>query len=737
MQLLIIIALIIVLVAEYNENQKKKQRKIVRYDTQTGAPIYEGDVIIGYNTQTGHPIYGQKIEQKPKEQKELTAEDKKNISNTILMITGAFLVVFASMIFLVSSWNNVPNIVKTLILIFVQVMFMLFAYICDNKLNIPKVGKVFKVLYFLFMPIVLISLATFEILGEEVSIEGEYFSLYVGLSFIVSDIAFKLYDFFKKDMVIKKTSYFVELLGVIFLSDQFFGEVSHALLFISLYNIIMYVLLHGNFLDKEAYQKSNNIVSYCMVGLLILSTFSSTDYVYNIALVLYTVLFFVEYFIQQEEIPKKKNLILFFITYFVSLSVIKNFDISPYFLYMIALIPIILLAKFNASANIKDLLTTLITIFIVGILIFGIDNRVESIPALLMYVFGCVDCILAFALLEKKYFKVGAYITFTLMIFEMLSILEISYVAKYALLVIIPMIYLLEAGFEKLKDNTSEIVIIGGLSMEAFLLWNNYAMLIAAALLYAYLKLENKNEEWMLFPMIFSTSLLSIEDEVLHIIIGILLMILYTALSVSKKKTTSITIVSLLFVFIGTLILEFDAYYLFGATLIWSIAHYIPNKVLFNYEKNGLYKIVIILSLLGLYIKTLVEFDVRYYSMLMLGLYLTIIAITKLVIKNDSTETKIMEYLFFLLVSASALFFITDLVDSIILITIMFILIIYTFIRKYKSYTYCSIISLIAFVIHATWEFWTKLPWYFYILLIGLALIIFAMFDEKIKQKNK
>ena len=371
MNILFVIAIAIVLFSEYNEYKKKNAKKIVGYDTQTGVPIYEGEVIIGYNTQNGHPIYGKKIEKK--ENKPLTQEDKTRISNTILMITGAFLIVFASVIFLVSSWNSVSNIIKTLILVFIQGMFILFSFICKNKLDIPKVSKVFKILSFIFIPIVLISLSTFNIVPESLCIEGEYFSLYIGLSFLVSDVVFKLYGILKEDMSIKKASYFMELLGVIFLADQFLPTASLNLLIISAYNIIMYILLHGGFLDNKAYKTFNTIASFIIVITLVLSTFGSIDYVYNVALLFYTILFFVEYLINTDEVQKRKNLILFFITYFVSITVIKDFNISPYFLYLIALIPIIILAKFAKSASTKELMTTLITVFIVGITVFGLD----------------------------------------------------------------------------------------------------------------------------------------------------------------------------------------------------------------------------------------------------------------------------------------------------------------------------------------------------------------------------
>ena len=40
-------------------------------------------------------------------------------------------------------------------------------------------------------------------------------------------------------------------------------------------------------------------------------------------------------------------------------------------------------------------------------------------------------------------------------------------------------------------------------------------------------------------------------------------------------------------------------------------------------------------------------------------------------------------------------------------------------------------------ILYLTIEFWAQIPWYFYILVIGMGLIIFAMFDEKIKQKKE
>ena len=40
-------------------------------------------------------------------------------------------------------------------------------------------------------------------------------------------------------------------------------------------------------------------------------------------------------------------------------------------------------------------------------------------------------------------------------------------------------------------------------------------------------------------------------------------------------------------------------------------------------------------------------------------------------------------------------------------------------------------------IIFLTFEYWSQIPWYVYILIVGLALIVFAMLDEKRKINKK
>ena len=84
--------------------------------------------IIGYHPLTGDPIFeGEVIPEVREPNQPLTEEEKTRLSNTILIITGALLIVLASIIFLATGWETIDGIFKTLILFGIQ---MIFSVLC-------------------------------------------------------------------------------------------------------------------------------------------------------------------------------------------------------------------------------------------------------------------------------------------------------------------------------------------------------------------------------------------------------------------------------------------------------------------------------------------------------------------------------------------------------------------------------------------------------------------------------
>ena len=90
------------------------------------------------------------------------------------------------------------------------------------------------------------------------------------------------------------------------------------------------------------------------------------------------------------------------------------------------------------------------------------------------------------------------------------------------------------------------------------------------------------------------------------------------------------------------------------------------------------------------------------------------------------------------IISLSFMFFINifviDISIAILLGTISIILIIIGYLLRYKELTYLGYISLILLVIIQTVYLWSKLPWWVFLLLFGIILVIIAIYNENKKK---
>ena len=56
--------------------------------------------------------------------------------------------------------------------------------------------------------------------------------------------------------------------------------------------------------------------------------------------------------------------------------------------------------------------------------------------------------------------------------------------------------------------------------------------------------------------------------------------------------------------------------------------------------------------------------------------------------------------------------------------------------EHYKKLFYCNIVITIVNIVVQLWEFWTQIPFYLYLLLVGIALIAFVTYKELHKKDN-
>lgn len=711
-----------------------KEHKIIGYDEKTGKPIYDEKAkIIGYDNQTGYPIFEgeEEILKKfePIKENYDNKEKQSRLSNSLLITIGSLLVLIASIVFLASSWDTISNVFKVFILFGLQMIFLLFSNICNNSLNIPKMGRVFKYLVFVFIPIIMLSFSCFGLVGKYFSINGLGWQLFFCGTFIVTDIFYKLYAKAKNDFNLKRMSLIAELFAIIFISD-ILQNFSVTLLLLIVHNIIIYILLQGNYLEKEIYQKINDILSYVYIAIASINILSNISIINNISMFIYTIYFFYRY--NHNETKEKSYLLfIFFYCYASALRIVNVVDIPTYFITIFSLIPIILLTNTMKNEELKKITRIFILSISIITILASLYNFEKNIYYVLTFISSFVLYIILFNISKKSVYKILAYLSFLSIFVSICFITDYIELSKYIILIMVILIYSFEIIFENLKDKTSKILIIVLLCLESFILANSYSVLLPFIILYLYTKIEKNDDSIIIIPMFCNLSILNLETDI-SCIISYLLIATYTCLSLLKKKINVYSIMSLITFTVLSFNFEIPSIMYWIIILLWSLAHIIINKT----EENKFYKTIITISMLGLYFDLMINtFDVRYISIYLLGLYISTIILTKYIYR-EYNNIEVFEILGSIFIGLFGIIFINDIVDALILITIALILSIMSFKNKWKCFFHTSLISMIMFIVILALRFWETIPWYIYILIIGLALIIYAMYDENKKRKK-
>lgn len=146
------------------------------------------------------------------EKKELTAEEKEILrikkeklerekKNTTVLLTGAILIVLAAIVFLMSTWNTVSNIVKTGVLVLLIGVFLGASKIAKERFKLEKTSNTFFYLAMAYIPICLISCSVFGLFGKYLSIYGEGKFAYLSIAMLFTSIIYYI-NYKQKDSAI-------------------------------------------------------------------------------------------------------------------------------------------------------------------------------------------------------------------------------------------------------------------------------------------------------------------------------------------------------------------------------------------------------------------------------------------------------------------------------------------------------------------------------------------------------
>jgi len=116
----------------------------------------------------------QKPEPKPKKQKKVkTAEQIRERNITWLLTLGVVLLLIVGLVLATSNWDQMGPSLKVFSISFISLFFLGLSWFLEKILNIQKTAFAFLTLGSLFVPIAVLSIGFFGLLGDYLSLTGE------------------------------------------------------------------------------------------------------------------------------------------------------------------------------------------------------------------------------------------------------------------------------------------------------------------------------------------------------------------------------------------------------------------------------------------------------------------------------------------------------------------------------------------------------------------------------------
>ena len=226
---------------------------------------------------------------------EETKQKEREQNNTGILITGAVLIVLAAIVFLMSTWTVLPDILKTGVLMLVAVVFFGLSNVARDKYKLDKASNAFFYIGMAYIPICLISISIFGLMGRYLSIYGEGRYIYLtGVGLVTSAIYYVFYNA-RKNRTLLYGSIISQISTVVLFSLIFENEEIILIAGLLIYNIVLTLL---GVYRKEEKIKFIEMISYAIpyfCGVTMLSVIYRPEYDLLIDLILLSINFILIY----------------------------------------------------------------------------------------------------------------------------------------------------------------------------------------------------------------------------------------------------------------------------------------------------------------------------------------------------------------------------------------------------------------------------------------------------------
>ena len=620
--------------------------------------------------------------------------------NILILISGSILIVLSAIVFLVTTWNTIPDAIKTITLTLLVGVFLGASHIAKKNFKLEQTAKTFYYIAMIYIPIALVSIALFKLFGEYLSLSGAGKYIYLSICSILLAILYFMESIRNKGNALIVLSVISQILAVIFIALMLKAETNGILLALVIYSLISNLVFNKKTLQKlnlEKYELLYIISSFIIFGTVVLEILK-------------------EVLISGSTIIDVLSMAI--ITLNLYLTRVNN-------------------VKLKVCYDIGILLTILSIISLKG-LISSINPKALIFTTSMLILYS-IDYVRTQKKEYKIVYKIISYISLNLVLLFMLLVLNLKDYIRY-----IPLITtMLTMIAEKMKRDEGINYYIFASFILTFLVLNIdltiasfIALLVGIALYCLYIKTEKMDETFLILPAlaiipsIFTSKVIAVET--INIALTIILLLITTAKSVVNKNINVHTFISVIYILLTLTTKNFNTYINSLIVLIWGLAH------LLMHENKNIYKAVIYGSLLFIYNQAIKDIGITDIALINTFGYITCtILVSRTILKDNKELSKVCEYIFLSAIYVYSLNTFKNSTDAMIYITFLFALTVVGYIKKAGPIFLTSIIAIVVYIIDLTKEFWQSIPWYVYMLVVGSALIIFAIRNEMNEKKTQ
>ena len=124
-------------------------------------------------------------------------KERKPLSFSIILIVGVIFVIVAGIVFATSGWRYMNGIAKTVMLMSMSAVFFAACVVSEKKLKLEKTGFAFFLLGGIFLPVSILGIAYFKLLGKGFSFDENVcyrvFLVMIAVTFVIMAFAGRRY----------------------------------------------------------------------------------------------------------------------------------------------------------------------------------------------------------------------------------------------------------------------------------------------------------------------------------------------------------------------------------------------------------------------------------------------------------------------------------------------------------------------------------------------------------------